>query len=108
MLDIKTIQPAFSVLMPSHPNNHRDLDRLLAAAVVNPDFCCLLLENPEVALQLGFQEETFLFTEEERNLLLSIHADTLADFAGQLALNISQHANIRINRLIQSSELDRY
>jgi hypothetical protein len=108
MLDIKTVQPAMSFLMPLHVDNHRELDRLLAAAVVNQKFCRMLLENPELALQLSYPEETFLFSEEERNLLLSICADTLADFAGQLMLVIDQQTNVQINRPIQSSGLDGY
>lgn len=58
------------------------LNRLIAAAVVNRRFCQLLLTNPAKALH-GYGSERFDFTLSERELILSIHATTLEEFADQ-------------------------
>jgi hypothetical protein len=79
--------------------NRLELSRLLAAAVVNPKFCHLLLEDPELALETGFQGETFSFTDEERDLVKSIRADSLAGLASQLVRTFNEH--IPINRPVQ-------
>jgi hypothetical protein len=65
-------------------SNDREFSRLISAAVVNKNFCNLLLNNPKRALSTGFQGETFSFGHEEENLIVSIEATTLADFATQL------------------------
>jgi hypothetical protein len=65
--------------------DHLELSRLMAAAVVNPSFCHLLLEDPKQAIENGYQGETFLLSDAARYLLLYIHADTLADLARQIA-----------------------
>ncbi len=61
-----------------------ELCRMFAAAVVNQNFRHLLLTDPELALQNGYQGETFGLANDERSLLLSIRADSLADLASQL------------------------
>jgi hypothetical protein len=81
---------------------------LLAAAVINPEFCHLLLDDPELALKIGFQGEDFLFTEEERELIVSIRAASLADLANQLARTFTEHLHIRINRPVQPSAIFGY
>lgn len=60
---------------------HLELSRLLAAALVNPAFAHLLLDDPEAALRQGYQDETFLLSEEERALILSVRADSLSQLA---------------------------
>jgi hypothetical protein len=65
-------------------SNGFELSRLLTAAVVNQRFCKLLLSDPAKALANGFNGETFRFAKEERERILSIKAQSLADFAGQL------------------------
>ena len=60
------------------------ISRLLTAAVVNRGFRSLLLTNPERALARGYQGEYFRLDNEQKNLILSIQADSLADFATQL------------------------
>jgi len=62
----------------------RELSRLINAAIVNREFCELLLTNPARALANGYYGEWFHLTSEEQNLILSIHAASLADFAMQL------------------------
>ena len=59
------------------------LNRLIAAAVVNQSFCQALLTNPANALT-GYGVERFDFTLTERELILSIHATTLEEFADQV------------------------
>ena len=60
------------------------ISRLLAAAVISARFRNLLLSRPEQALAEGFQGEDFQLTRKERQLILSIQAVDLADFAVQL------------------------
>jgi hypothetical protein len=64
-----------------------ELSRLISAAVVSHEFCNLLLANPAAALATGYHGESFRLTWEERQLILSIHASSLAGFAMQLAEN---------------------
>jgi len=65
------------------------LTRVFAAAVVSRQFCKLLLSDPVTALQNGYLGETFKLSTEEHDLLISIHAENLADLARQVnkALN---------------------
>lgn len=60
------------------------LNRVFAAAVVNRQFCEMLLKNPREALQKGYLGETFTLTPEEVSLIASIRADTLPDLARQM------------------------
>jgi hypothetical protein len=60
------------------------LNRVFAAAVVNRQFCDMLLKNPQEALQKGYLGETFTLTPEENALIASIHANTLSDLARQV------------------------
>jgi hypothetical protein len=69
-------------MLPS--SNGKELSRLLTAAVVNQRFCNLLLTNPATALAIGYNGESFRLGKEEHDLILSIQAKTLADFARQL------------------------
>lgn len=67
------------------PDSHnQEIDRLLAAAVVNHKFRTLLLADPSAALSAGYNGDTFQLSSEETKLLQSIHAATLQDFAAQL------------------------
>jgi hypothetical protein len=85
MLATKVFPYSISLMVRSSASDRLEVSRLLAAAVVSPKFCHLLLEDPELALEAGFQGETFSFTEEESDLIRSIRADSLADLANQLA-----------------------
>ncbi len=64
-----------------------NISRLITAAVVNQGFCRLLLSNPEQAISSGYNGETFRLDRHERELVLSIQASSLADFA----VKISKH-----------------
>ena len=60
------------------------LTRVFAAAVVSRQFCKMLLQDPVAALQNGYLGEIFKLSNEEYNLLISIHAENLADLARQV------------------------
>jgi hypothetical protein len=108
MIETKIYNPPISLISRSLSDGRLELSRLLAAAVINPEFCHLLLENPESALDSGFQGEDFLFTEEERDLILSIRAASLADLASQLARTFTERLHIRINRPVQPNAIFGY
>jgi hypothetical protein len=61
-----------------------NISRLLTAAVVNQGFCKLLLSNPEQAISSGYNGEAFRLDRHEKELVLSIRANSLADFAGKV------------------------
>jgi hypothetical protein len=61
-----------------------ELNRLLCAAIVNQRFCQLLLSEPETALRLGFNGESFTLSAQERSQILAIRATTLQGFTQQL------------------------
>jgi dihydrodipicolinate synthase/N-acetylneuraminate lyase len=79
--DAMTPCPAHSV----RPNG--TLGRLIAAAVVDQEFRDLLLINSAAALAAGCNGESFHLTPEERELVVSIRASSLVDFAAQLIRN---------------------
>lgn len=65
----------------SNNRNGNELNKLLAAAVVNKKFRDLLLTDPKAALNNGYNGETFQLREEDQRLVLSIQAESLAEFA---------------------------
>ena len=76
---------ALAFIPTSNPSiSGSELSRLLTAAVVNRGFCKLLLTNPATALEKGYNGESFRLGREEHELILSIRAKSLADFARQL------------------------
>lgn len=60
------------------------LNKLFAAAVVNNQFCQLLLDQPELALQQGYFGDSFDLSLEEHALLISVRAESLPDLARQV------------------------
>ncbi len=62
-----------------------NISRLLTAAVVNQNFRKLLLTNPEKALKTGYNGEAFRLDRDEQELILSIQATSLSDFASKVA-----------------------
>jgi hypothetical protein len=62
----------------------QEISRMLTAAVVSRKFCQLLLADPVLAMRSGYNGETFQLSADEANLLSSIRATTLRDFAEQL------------------------
>ncbi|MCB0111620.1 MAG: hypothetical protein KDE53_37110 [Caldilineaceae bacterium] len=67
------------------------LGRLLAAAVINRNVCHLLLTNPSVAVARGYQGESFALSPSEWEVLLSVRATSLRDFAQRLLAMIAAH-----------------
>jgi hypothetical protein len=84
MISSQTFRTSLSVTITSRPSHSSELSRMFAAAVVNRQFCESLLKNPLEALQKGYLGETFLLSMEERELITSIRADSLADLAKQM------------------------
>ena len=94
MIETRIFNPPISLITRSLSAGSLELSRLLSAAVINPEFCHLLLDNPELALESGFQGEDFLFEEEGTQLILSIRAASLADLANQLARTFTEHLHM--------------
>jgi tetrahydromethanopterin S-methyltransferase subunit C len=84
MLATQTYKIPVSLTFQDPLENHLEICRLLAAAVVNPGFCQLLLTCPELALEHGYQGELFSLDEQERALVISIRAASLAELARQI------------------------
>jgi hypothetical protein len=57
------------------------LHRLFAAAVVNDQFRETLLREPEAAVANGYLGQPFTLSDQEKIILKSVRAKTLADFA---------------------------
>jgi hypothetical protein len=79
MLAVQQSQPFLS-------HRHTEPDRvglghLFAAAVVNRQFREMLLEDPEAALQRGYQGQNFELSQEDHERLISVRAESLADLA---------------------------
>lgn len=71
---------------PAVPNG--SMSRLMAAAVVDQQFCRALLANPMAAVERGFGNETFNLTPAEKKLVMSVkNPANLPDFARQLIRN---------------------
>jgi hypothetical protein len=60
------------------------LSKLFEAAVVNRQFCQLLLSQPETALKQGYLGNSFDLSSEEQALIISIQANSLPDLAQQV------------------------
>ncbi len=66
------------------PKSISGLNRLFSAAVVSPQFCRLLLDDPGSALQQGYLGNTFGLTMEEQALILSAKARSLPELASRV------------------------
>ena len=66
--------------------SQNDLNRLMAAAVIDRDFCKLLLSNPVRAIGQGYCGERFQLPPETQAQLGSINATSLSEFAQKLSL----------------------
>lgn len=72
---------------------HKSLNQLLCAATVNRRFRETLLRNPAQAIATGYFNYTFALTPEEQELVISIQAQQLEDFAAQVYRWISANGN---------------
>ena len=79
-----TYQTTFSTKLPSSANVSSGLSQVFAAAVVNQQFCDMLLQDPSIALQNGYLGQTFSLRKEEQDLITTIRAKSLADLAKQI------------------------
>jgi hypothetical protein len=72
--------------------NHTETEysRILTAAIINPQFCRILLTDPGRALSMGFAGEPFKLNAESHDLLSGIRASSLSDFARQLNGSFAQ------------------
>ena len=79
--------------------NGRELSRLISAAVVSQRFCDLLLSDPETALRIGYNGTgSFQLAPEDWELVVSIRATSLADFAAQLTGNGHSQTSLLASR----------
>ncbi len=81
MLATNTIHRPLTLKVAEATSDGVEISRLFAAAVVNQHFRDTLLTNPEMALKSGYYGETFQLTAEERTLVLSARAKSLAELA---------------------------
>ncbi len=68
----------------SRSSSSAGLSQVFAAAVVNQQFCNMLLQDPSIALQKGYLGQTFSLSKEEQDLITSIRAKSLSDLAKQV------------------------
>jgi len=108
MIYTKTLQVPITIEIQPTPNDHLELNRLLAAAAINNQFCRLLLDDPALALQNGYLGETFLLSEEERALIMSIRSDSLADLARELVRTFGERPHPCLTHSAQALELSEY
>jgi hypothetical protein len=66
------------------PRNLTGLSKLFEAAVINRQFCQLLLNQPETAIRQGYLGNSFDLSLEEQALIVSIRATSLPDLAQQV------------------------
>jgi len=79
-----TYQNTISKQFTSRPGVSSGLSQVFAAAVVNQQFCDMLLQDPTIALQKGYLGQTFPLSREEQDLIISIQASSLAELAKQV------------------------
>ncbi len=80
----QTYQKSMLPLQIAETSSLVGLSKLFEAAVVNRQFCQLLLNQPETALRQGYLGNSFDLSLEERALITSIQANSLPDLARQV------------------------
>ena len=68
----------------SKPKVSSGLSQVFAAAIVNQQFCNMLLQDPSTALQKGYMGQTFALSKNEQDLIMTIRAKSLSDLAKQI------------------------
>ena len=84
MIATLTYQNTLTMNLTSRSNNSSSISRVFAAAVVNQQFRDMLLQDPNTALQKGYLGENFSLSKEEKDLIVSIRANSLSDLAKQV------------------------
>ncbi len=72
---------------------HRDLYRLLSAAIIDHNFQCQLVENPLQAVRAGYLGQTFSLTVQEDSMLASIRAGDFPAFSRYVDRWISRNGH---------------
>ncbi len=70
--------------LPADFSERRALGRLIAAAAISSSFCRLLLKDPARAIRQGYNGERFRLSQQAEELVLSIQAESLPEFARAL------------------------
>ncbi|MBI5823923.1 MAG: hypothetical protein HZB18_07860 [Chloroflexi bacterium] len=83
MISTFMYQPQIRMGVKPAPKSNDGLSRIFAAAIVNRQFCQMLLHDPHTALQKGYLGETFSLSKEDLDVIVSIRAESLSDFARQ-------------------------
>lgn len=73
-----------------------DLNRLLSAAVVNRRFRRRLLQSPQMAVAEGYDGYSFDLSSRELEVVYTVRAVSLADFARQLIGQLQQTSSMDI------------
>ena len=90
MISSFTYQPQVTIGVKTTTRQTDGLSRIFAAAVVNRQFCQMLLQDPYAALQKGYLGETFIISIEEMDAIIPIRAESLPVFARQLNRVLNQ------------------
>ena len=105
MITEKDFQRSITLVVSPSIDDYLEINRLLAAAVVNQRFCRLLLADPELAIQNGYEDESFNFSASERSFILSLRANSLSDLAKQLLQTFDERPQLQYSYPAQVSEL---
>jgi hypothetical protein len=70
--------------IPDSPSFQREVSRLLSAAIVSQSFAESLLRKPAEAIDAGYQGYEYQFGLAERQVIGSIYASTIQEFAVEL------------------------
>lgn len=81
-MDLITTDQAFlPVSQQIEPDRSSEMSRLLNAALIDRQFCDLLLTRPDLALANGYNGEAFLLSFRDRRFILRARFASLTDFA---------------------------
>ncbi|HOJ00670.1 MAG TPA: hypothetical protein PLL88_03565 [Anaerolineaceae bacterium] len=69
----------------NRPAHDQEYSRLLSAAVINRNFCTMLLSDPSKAIHNGYSGEKFNLSKEAEEKVTTIRATSLQEFAAKLA-----------------------
>ena len=89
---------------------HKGLNQLLCAALVDKRFCADLVQNPADAMEKGYRNHSFELSRPEYEMLQLINADNFEDFAfqvhGWISTNGVQEQNRRDNFKVRPVRFD--
>ncbi len=77
-------------------SSNPEISYLLSAAIVSKKFAKMLLQDPEIALEKGYQGRKFNVSAKEREVIMAIRAATLQEFAAGLIGQFSMQATLDI------------